>query len=645
MTTGPTIRPATDADAEAIATLFTDEGYPAGPSDIRERLSRFDSTFSTVRVAELGGDVVGFVAVHVMPRFEHGDRIARILALIVDAGVRERGIGHILMSTAEEVARETGCAFIEITAGATVPTLSVSTRRSATRRASPPTCASASRHASDTGPRRHVRGLARRLVVWFAHGVPQGDPRDRRPRGHGLEPRQGLLPAGRAHQARRRALLPGRRRRRPGRCPRPADGAQALRRRHRPRAVLPEARSGESPVMDAHGDTDLSVGPHGRRDRRRRGSGSGLGRQPGLRRPQPAPGPRRRPGPPRRAAGRPRSGARECRTRRCARSPLVIREALDAVGLVGWPKTSGSRGIHVNVRIEPRWTYPQVRRAALALARDVERRAPSIATSKWWKEERHGVFLDYNQNAKDRTVASAYSVRPTPDARVSAPLTWDEVPDCRTRRFHAPERAGAVRQHRRPRRRHRRCRGLARRAARAVRSRTRRRGWAMRPGPPTTPSRPASRRACSRRASDAPTADYEGRGVDGGPPPEVAAERAAAVASGDPNAGLPTEWPGAGAARGADPGRALGRPRPADARAPCRSSRSRARRPRPTPWPAWIDGRRAIRRSCRSSSRPTSWSMACAAARRSGIGCASTSSTCPRRIARARKPSIPTTTR
>ena len=94
MTTGPTIRPATDADAEAIATLFTDEGYPAGPSDIRERLSRFDSTFSTVRVAELGGDVVGFVAVHVMPRFEHGDRIARILAMIVDAGVRERGVGH-----------------------------------------------------------------------------------------------------------------------------------------------------------------------------------------------------------------------------------------------------------------------------------------------------------------------------------------------------------------------------------------------------------------------------------------------------------------------------------------------------------------------------------------------------------------------
>jgi DNA ligase D-like protein (predicted polymerase) len=106
---------------------------------------------------------------------------------------------------------------------------------------------------------------------------------------------------------------------------------------------------------------------------------------------------------------------------------LVAREALDGVGLTGWPKTSGSRGIHINVRIERRWTYPEVRRAALAIARDVERRAPSIATSKWWKEERHGVFLDYNQNAKDRTVASAYSVRPTPDARVSMPLTWDEV--------------------------------------------------------------------------------------------------------------------------------------------------------------------------------------------------------------------------
>jgi len=107
---------------------------------------------------------------------------------------------------------------------------------------------------------------------------------------------------------------------------------------------------------------------------------------------------------------------------------LLAREVLREHGLTGWPKTSGSRGMHVNVRIERRWTFQEVRAAALALAREVERRAPSLATSKWWKEERHGVFLDYNQNAKDRTVASAYSVRPTPDARVSTPLSWDEVP-------------------------------------------------------------------------------------------------------------------------------------------------------------------------------------------------------------------------
>ena len=108
----------------------------------------------------------------------------------------------------------------------------------------------------------------------------------------------------------------------------------------------------------------------------------------------------------------------------------AVRATLDDFGLIGWPKTSGSRGIHVYVRIERRWTFDEVRRAALALAREVERRAPDLATSKWWKEERHGVFLDYNQNAKDRTIASAYSVRPTPDARVSAPLTWDEIDDC-----------------------------------------------------------------------------------------------------------------------------------------------------------------------------------------------------------------------
>ncbi len=112
------------------------------------------------------------------------------------------------------------------------------------------------------------------------------------------------------------------------------------------------------------------------------------------------------------------------------RVALDAREALEEYGLRGWPKTSGSRGMHINIRIERRWSFDQVRRAALALAREVERRVPKLATSKWWKEERHGVFIDYNQNAKDRTVASAWSVRPTPDARVSMPLDWEEVADC-----------------------------------------------------------------------------------------------------------------------------------------------------------------------------------------------------------------------
>jgi len=126
---------------------------------------------------------------------------------------------------------------------------------------------------------------------------------------------------------------------------------------------------------------------------------------------------------------------------------LVAREVLADFGLVGWPKTSGSRGMHIYARITPSWGFTEVRRAAVAVAREIERRAPSLATSKWWKEERHGVFVDYNQNAKDRTVASAYSVRPRPDARVSTPLTWDEVPECDPALFTVftvPERFAAI---------------------------------------------------------------------------------------------------------------------------------------------------------------------------------------------------------
>jgi DNA ligase D-like protein (predicted polymerase) len=112
------------------------------------------------------------------------------------------------------------------------------------------------------------------------------------------------------------------------------------------------------------------------------------------------------------------------------RVAVEVKRLLEELGLRGWPKTSGSRGMHVNARIQPRWTFTEVRRAALAFSREIERRAPGLATSKWWKEERHGVFLDYNQNAKDRTTCSAYSVRPIADARVSAPLSWEEVPNC-----------------------------------------------------------------------------------------------------------------------------------------------------------------------------------------------------------------------
>src|SRR4249919_2277549 len=223
---------------------------------------------------------------------------------------------------------------------------------------------------------------------------------------------------------------------------------------------------------------------------------------------------------------------------------LAAREALEAVGLVGWPKTSGSRGIHINVRIERRWTYAEVRRAALALARDVERRVPDLATSKWWKEERHGVFLDYNQNAKDRTVASAYSVRPLPDARVSTPLTWDEVPtveaeaftiDTVPARFAAigdpgagiDEAVGSLE-------------GLLELSARDEAE-----GLGDAPWPPNYAKQAGEPPRVQPSKARRPKSEYEpGRGEGGGPPPEVAAERAAAVAAGDPNAGLPTEWAG-----------------------------------------------------------------------------------------------------
>jgi bifunctional non-homologous end joining protein LigD len=225
---------------------------------------------------------------------------------------------------------------------------------------------------------------------------------------------------------------------------------------------------------------------------------------------------------------------------------VVAREALEAVGLVGWPKTSGSRGIHINVRIERRWTYPEVRRAALALARDVEARAPSIATSKWWKEERRGVFLDYNQNARDRTVASVYSVRPLPDARVSMPLRWDEVSDVQAEDFTLAtvpriyaERGDAGE-------------GIddaigSLDALLELSARHESEGLGDAPWPPNYAKQagePPRVQPSKKRRGDQ---EYEGRGVAGGPPPEVAEERQRAVEAGDRNAGLPQlphEWSG-----------------------------------------------------------------------------------------------------
>ena len=223
---------------------------------------------------------------------------------------------------------------------------------------------------------------------------------------------------------------------------------------------------------------------------------------------------------------------------------LVAREALEAVRLVGWPKTSGSRGIHINVRIEPRWTYPEVRRAALALARDVEARAPTLATSKWWKEERHGVFLDYNQNAKDRTVASAYSVRPLKDARVSMPLRWDDVGQVMAEDFTLAtvpriyaergdagagidDAVGSLE-------------GLLELSARHEAE-----GLGDAPWPPNYAKQAGEPPRVQPSRARRPATEYDpGRGTEGGPPPEVAAERKKAVAAGDPNAGLPTEWEG-----------------------------------------------------------------------------------------------------
>ena len=240
-----------------------------------------------------------------------------------------------------------------------------------------------------------------------AHGERGGasGPRGGRPRGRGLEPEQGLLPGGRHHQARGRPLLPGGGRGRAARRGRPAQRAGPLRQRDPRRVLLPEACAREAAGLGRGRGAQLSVGAQ----RPRRSCPATPRPWPGWRTWAAWSSTRIPCG--RRTSSIPTSCASTstpCRGssgRRSWRWPEWCSEVLADFGLVGWPKTSGSRGIHVNVRIHPRWSFAQVRRAALALAREVERRAPDLATSKWWKEERHGVFLDYNQNAKDRTVA------------------------------------------------------------------------------------------------------------------------------------------------------------------------------------------------------------------------------------------------
>ena len=312
---------------------------------------------------------------------------------------------------------------------------------------------------------------------------------------------------------------------------------------------------------------------------------------------------------------------------------LATKESLEAVGLVGWPKTSGSRGIHVNVRIEPRWTYPEVRRAALAIARDVERRVPALATSKWWKEERHGVFLDYNQNAKDRTVASAYSIRPLPDARVSTPLAWEEVPTVEAEAFTIDtvparyasigdpgggidEAVGSLDALLELSRRH---------EAEGLGDAPWPPNYAKQAGEPprVQPSRQRRAAATTSRAAAKPAGHHRRwRRHDG-------SRRARAT----PTPACPPS------------GRVRARRRPAGAGRPSRSWRSLGPSTRTRRWPASSAGRRAIRGPPRRSSRPTCWSTRCAAGRRPGPASESTSSTSRRPSGRRRSPWRSTTTR
>ena len=193
----------------------------------------------------------------------------------------------------------------------------------------------------------------------------------------------------------------------------------------------------------------------------------------------------------------------------------VVHEILDEIGAVGWPKTSGGKGMHVYVRIEPRWAFADVRRAALAFAREVERRAPDLVTTTWWRKDRdpHKLFVDYNQNARDHTIASAYSVRGNPDATVSTPIRWDEIDDVDAARLHHRHHAGAVRDARRPARRYRRGGVLDRAAAGVGRARRARRGGRPRRRRPRR-RRPRAARRLMRGSTSLRADEHSAFGTD-----------------------------------------------------------------------------------------------------------------------------------
>ena len=286
------------------------------------------------------------------------------------------------------------------------------------------------------------------------------------------------------------------------------------------RAVLPEARARQRAGVAADGDRHVPQRPPRARARAQRRRASRLGREPRRDRLEPVAGA------PRRTSTIPTScasistPARACRSRRCARSRWACARCSRSTACVGFPKTSGSRGIHMYVRIEPEQSFEEVRRAALALAREVERRMPGRATSRWWKEEREGVFIDYNQNARDRTVASAYSVRAVPDARVSCPLEWEEVADVEPAELRCDTVPARLRERGDPSADDRRARRAPRRRCSSSPRATSARASATRPGRRTSASRRASPRACSRAGRD-----------DGGRGVSLAARAAAQAAA------------------------------------------------------------------------------------------------------------------